>query len=90
MSDAVQAPDRPIDAPDQTPAGRLCLSVAEAADLIRVSPRQIYTLAHKAGLPTIRLLGRRLVRRADLERWIAAQPVDCPGTEPLAGEGNRP
>jgi len=46
-----------------------------------VSPRQIYTLAHKAGLPTIRLLGRRLIRRADLERWIAAQPVDRPGAD---------
>ena len=62
------APDRPIHA--------LCLSVAEAAAVIGVSPRQIYTLAHKAGLPTIRLGGRRLVRRADLEKWLASQPMD--------------
>ena len=80
------APDRPIDAPDQIPAGRICYSVAEAAALIGVSPRQIYTLAHKAGLPTIRLLGRRLIRRADLEAWLAAQPVDRPGANgPEAG-----
>ena len=84
------APDRPIDAPDGIPAGRLCYSVAECADAIRVSPRQVYTLAKDYGLPTILLGGRRLVRRADLERWIAAQPVDRPGTEPLAGEGNHP
>ena len=68
--------DRPIDAPDRIPDGRLAYSVAECAALIGVSPRQIYTLAHKAGLPTIRLGGRRLVRRADLEKWLASQPMD--------------
>lgn len=41
------APDRPIDAPDRIPTGRLCYSVAEAADQIRVSPRQVYTLARR-------------------------------------------
>ncbi|HUX02554.1 MAG: helix-turn-helix domain-containing protein [Phycisphaerae bacterium] len=75
------APDRPIDAPDRIPTGRLCYSVAEAADQIRVSPRQVYTLARDAGLPTVKIGGRRLVRRADLERWIAAQPVDRPGAD---------
>lgn len=78
MSDAVQATDR-------IPTGRLCYSVAEAADQIRVSPRQIYTLAREAGLPTIRLLGRRLIRRADLAAWIAAQPVDRLGGDGAKG-----
>jgi len=72
--------DRPT-APDRIPASRLCLSVAETAALIGVSPRQIYNLARDAGLPTIRLGGRRLIRRADLERWLAAQPVDRPGAD---------
>ena len=63
------------------PDGRLCLSVVEAAEALRVSPRQIYNLARDAGLPTIRLLGRRLVRRADLAAWIAAQPVDRIGAD---------
>ena len=67
-------------APALPPINRLCLSVAEAAEALRVSSRQIYNLARDAGLPTIRLLGRRLIRRADLEAWIAAQPVDRPGT----------
>ena len=75
------APDRPIDAPDGIPAGRLCLTVAECAGAIRVSPRQIYNLARDAGLPTIRLGGRRLIRVDDLRRWVAAQPVDRPGAD---------
>lgn len=65
--------------------GRLCLSVSEAAALIGVSPRQIYTLAHKAGLPTIRLGGRRLIRADDLRRWLEAQPVDRPGADGAKG-----
>jgi len=69
MTPGPKTTDRPTTSP-------WCLSVAETAALIGVSPRQVYALAHKAGLPTIRLLGRRLIRRADLERWIASQPVD--------------
>jgi len=67
--------------PDLPPTGRLCLTVPEAAEAIRVSPRQIYNLARDAGLPTIRLGGRRLIRRADLERWVADQPVDRLGAD---------
>ena len=59
----------------QPPTDRLCLSVAECADAIRVSPRQIYNLARDAGLPTILLGGRRLIRVDDLRRWVAEQPV---------------
>jgi len=68
-------------APALPPTDRLCLTVAETADALRVSPRSIYTLAERQGLPTIRLGGRRLVRRADLEAWIAAQPVDRLGVD---------
>lgn len=72
--------------PASPPTDRLCLSVDECADALRVSSRQVYTLAARYGLPTVKLGGRRLVRRADLERWIAEQPVDRPGVDgPEAG-----
>ena len=71
--------------PDLPPTGRLCLTVAEAAEQLRISPRGLYTLAERQGLPTIRLGGRRLIRRADLERWIAEQPVDRPGADGSGG-----
>jgi excisionase family DNA binding protein len=57
-------------------AAKLCLTVQEAAARIGVSDRQVYNLAREAGLPTIKLMGRRLVRAADLDAWIAAQPLD--------------
>ena len=66
-------------APASPPTDRLCLSVAEAADALRVSSRQVYTLAARYGLPTVKIGGRRLVRRADLETWLAALPIDRPG-----------
>jgi len=62
-------------APASPPADRLCLSVAEAADALRVSSRQVYNLAARYGLPTVKLGGRRLVRVDDLRRWVEAQPV---------------
>ena len=39
--------------PALPPTGRLCLTVAEAADALRVSPRQVYVLAARYGLPTV-------------------------------------
>jgi len=67
--------------PALPPTDRLCLSVAEAADAIRVSPRQVYTLARDCGLPTIKLLGRRLVPLEAFRRWLAEFPLDRPGAE---------
>jgi excisionase family DNA binding protein len=67
--------------PALPPTGRLCLTVAECADALRVSSRQVYTLAARFGLPTVKIGGRRLIRRADLERWVADQPVDRPGAD---------
>ncbi len=66
-----------------TPISRLALTVPEAAEAIGVSPRQIYNLARDYGLPTIKLGGRRLVRLADLERWLSEQPT----ATPIAAEG---
>ena len=70
---------------------RLALTIPEAANAIGVSPRQIYNLARDAGLPTVKILGRRLVRCADLEAWMAEQPVATPTEAPSAtAEGVEP
>jgi len=68
--------------PDTRSVRHLALTVPEAAEAIGVSPRQIYNLARDHGLPTIKLGGRRLVRCADLEKWMAEQPVATPTEEP--------
>jgi len=58
------------------PVPRLALSMDEAAEAVGVSRRGLYNLAERDGLRTIKLGGRRMVRVADLEAWLAAQPAD--------------
>jgi excisionase family DNA binding protein len=53
----------------------LALSIRQCAAALSVSERQIYILAARDGLPTIKVGGRRLVRVADLKQWLAAQPA---------------
>ena len=69
-----QAPNAPTMPP-------LCISVTKTAGLLGVSPRQVYNLAAKAGLPTVKLGGRRLVRTEDLKHWLANLPVADAGQE---------
>jgi len=64
-----------------SPVEPLAYSIRQCAAAIGVSERQIYVLAARDGLPTVKIGGRRLVRRADLERWISAMPVDRLGSE---------
>ena len=65
------------DAPT-TPVEPLAYSIPQVAAALSVSERQIYVLAARAGLPTIKIGGRRLVRVADLRAWLAAQPAAVP------------
>ena len=64
MSDTPTAPVEP-----------LAYSIRQCAAAICVSERQIYVLAERDGLPTIKIGGRRLIRAADLKNWLAAQPA---------------
>ncbi len=48
------------------------LTLAEAADALRVSPRHLQTLFRRGdGPPVIRLGRRRVIRREALDRWLA-------------------
>jgi len=53
----------------------LAYSIPQAAAALSVSPRQVYILAERDGLPTIKIGGRRLVPVAAFRAWFAAQPV---------------
>ena len=57
---------------DTTPPLKLCLSMGEAAAALGLSRRGLYNLP---GFPSILLGGRRVVRVADLERFLASQPL---------------
>ncbi|MGB2754944.1 MAG: helix-turn-helix domain-containing protein [Phycisphaerae bacterium] len=56
----------------------LAYSIRQCAAALSVSERQVYILAERDGLPTIKVGGRRLVRVADLRAWLAAQPAAVP------------
>ncbi|MEO1063642.1 MAG: helix-turn-helix domain-containing protein [Actinomycetota bacterium] len=49
---------------------RLTYSMKEAAALVGISERHAYD-----HLPSIKIGHRRLVRKTDLERWLADQPL---------------
>jgi len=64
------------------PVEPLAYSIPQAAAALSVSERQIYILAERDGLPTVKIGGRRLVRVADLKQWLAAKPAAVKGTRP--------
>ncbi len=52
------------------------LTLAEAADVLRVSPRHLQNLFRKGdGPPVIRLGRRRVIRRDALNHWLAEREV---------------
>lgn len=74
-------------APNADAVPRLCLTIPDVAEALGISARGVYTLAGRDGLPTVKLGGRRLVRVADLERWLAALPVADAGQKSEARAG---
>lgn len=54
----------------QIDTARLAYNLPEAATLVGVSVRSLYSYMSKGQLRTIKVGGRRLVRREDLERLI--------------------
>ena len=52
---------------------KLVLSVAEAAKIVGISDRYMYSLVKTEGFPTIRIGKRLLVSRPGLERWLEAK-----------------
>lgn len=54
--------------------GDTLLTIAEVADILRVSPKTIYNWVYRRMIPSIKI-GRGLLRfrREDLRRWIIEQ-----------------
>ena len=51
----------------------MAYSIPQAAAALSVSPRQVYILAERDGLPTIKIGGRRLVPVVPFRAWFAAK-----------------
>lgn len=52
------------------PAGRLTMSVQEAAEELGVCTKTVYTLIHRADFPTVRIGSRVRVSREGLAEWV--------------------
>jgi excisionase family DNA binding protein len=55
---------------------RLTLTVPEAAKVLGVSVQTAYTLANRGDIPVLRLGGRLLVKRLELERMLGAEAAE--------------
>lgn len=54
-------------------AANLLLTIPEACEQLRVSRWSIYRLLNENKLKSVRILGRRLIPRAEMDSFIAAQ-----------------
>lgn len=52
---------------------KLALSVTEAAELLGLSAKSVYTLTHSAGFPAFRVGGRTVVSAEGLREWVQQQ-----------------
>ncbi|MEM6272800.1 MAG: helix-turn-helix domain-containing protein [Bacteroidota bacterium] len=60
------------------------LSIAETVKLLGISRRTVYRLIRRGELPIVKLAGRTIVRRADLDRNTKPGPVPPPQPGPTA------
>ncbi len=67
------APSQPMNQTISLPTSDVAfISPQDLARLLRVTSDTIYRLVAKRALPSYRVLRRILLRRADVERWLAA------------------
>ncbi len=50
---------------------RTTLSVPEAARLLGISDKHMWSFIHRREIPTVRLGGRVMVRKSTLDQWVA-------------------
>lgn len=49
------------------------LTLAEFAQLLKVSEKTVYTMAQKSQLPAFKVRGQWRFKRVDIDRWIEQQ-----------------
>ena len=61
-------------------ASRILMTVEEAAELLRTSPRAIYAMKSRGQLPGVTSIGRRILFRTDdLLDWLDQKSAPSPG-----------
>ena len=57
---------------------RSAIPVSEACVLVGISRSKFYELLNEGAVPSVKIGRRRLVRVADLDRWLATLPSQTP------------
>lgn len=73
------------DAPTPAAASRL-LTIAEAAEVVPLSVKQLYRVADRADSPFRKVERRWMVYAAELHRWIGEHPTGSKPAAPAAGD----
>jgi excisionase family DNA binding protein len=55
------------------------IPVSEACTRIGISRSKLYELLNEGEVPSVKIGRRRLIRVADLDRWLEALPSQTPG-----------
>ncbi len=63
----------------QTEIQDACISLGHLAERLSLSQRTIHRLIKRGELPTLKIGRRRLVRLADLRKWLNGHEVPTPG-----------
>jgi excisionase family DNA binding protein len=50
------------------------LTIKEVAALLKLAEKTVYTMAQAGEIPAFKIRGQWRIKRAELDRWIDAQP----------------
>jgi excisionase family DNA binding protein len=56
----------------------LCISVSEAAKVLGISKRSLYSYVEAGVFPSVRIGRRILIRKVDMDRIVNGQPASPP------------
>jgi excisionase family DNA binding protein len=79
----------PAHEPSQPPADAVIseiMNIAQVAEYLQTHPSTIYRLLKNRKIPAFRLGSDWRFRRADLEKWVAAQEIKVVDEEPPAAD----
>lgn len=56
-----------------------CIGIKPLAEKLGLSSRTVWRIVERGELPTLQIGRRRLIRLADVRRWLAGHEVQTPG-----------
>jgi excisionase family DNA binding protein len=66
------------------------LTLFEVAELLKVAPKTVYTMAQRGGIPAFKVRGQWRFKQGDLDNWIEEQKVAVRAQVPRPSSQKRP